>query len=170
MLLGSFLNRLFVFGIVATQMTFVLGCGGGPSDPLSKIKKEPTGGVKGVIQIDGSPKSAVRVFAFKADNLPNGKVDPSGAGSANMTTTVDGGKFSFTTYAKDDGLLEGDYVLALFWNGDSPSMDLSPENTRETKEAAAFNRKYSNPAKSEIKFSAKKETPVDLGVLELKSK
>lgn len=166
---ASLSSRRLVLCLIAAQMSLVLGCGGA-RDPLSKIKKDPTGVVKGVVQIDGSPKPGVRVYAFKEDNQQGGLVDPTNNMANNMTTSGEGGAFAFTTYEARDGLPEGNYALAFFWNGEQLSMEISSDNVRTTKEAAAFNKKYGNPAKSEFKFTAKKGTPVDLGVLDLKTK
>ena len=167
---GIPLNRQFALLLIVAQISFVLGCGGGKGDPLKNIQKESTGVVKGEIHIDGQPKNGVRIYVFKEDNVPNGPVDPSNNMANGMTATGADGKFVFTTYSAFDGLPEGNYVLAFFWNGDGLSDEVSSDNLRTTKEANLFNKKYGNPAKSTFKVTAKKETPLDLGVLDLKTK
>jgi len=156
-----------IFSMVLTT-TFFGGCGHTPPKPKNQL---PTTPVTGTIHINGEAMAGVRVFAFrsdKPDSFYDTEVDASPAGGQ-VALSSTGGKFQFTTYTVGDGLPEGEYVFAFYWDGGGAEV-LGSDERKISPAARTFAKKYGNPKKSDIKCTCKKGTPVDLGVLDLKTK
>lgn len=127
---------------------------------------EPTFPVSGIVQIDGKPTEGVRVMMFPADKIPDW-VDPN-LGALHQATTDAQGKFEITTYKTADGAPAGNYVVCFYWEGNPKVVPFAnPDEPAIDPVAATFNRKYGNPAKSEIKPTVEEGKPTDLGTLQL---
>jgi 5-hydroxyisourate hydrolase-like protein (transthyretin family) len=81
----------------------LVGCGSGSS-------RLPTYPVHGEISCGGKPAVGVGVYLLRAD----GKTVPEMPMNPRAVTGPDG-RFAFTTYDKDDGAPEGEYVVTLHW-------------------------------------------------------
>lgn len=146
------MKLLNLFTLTVTLLS-LSGCGGA-EEPFTK----ETFPVKGKITIDGNPPgSPVQVNCH-----PLGEIDKEHPTVSGCNTTEDGA-FEISTYTSGDGMPEGDYALTFAWqkfNTFSRSFG-GPDKLK---------KRYSNPKKSEITFSVKPGEPVDLGVIELKTK
>lgn len=165
-----------VMAIVAL-MGLVGGCSGkAGSAKLPVVGNPGVVPVKGIVQIDGQPAAGVWVQMINTSNPEKVPAEPvSRASRPDLQAMVNSGaitdkdgKFNAMTHKAGDGVPEGDYVVAFFWDGgaDTPEGADAPAVNRRGR---AFNEKY-QASKSEIKFTAKKGEPKDLGVIDLKTK
>jgi len=155
-----------VLMLLMLQLTVVPGCSKGPPP----IEKKPTSPVSGVLHIDGKPTASVQLYLHPADNAPSDQSTPFTASPSAVTD--DAGKFAFGTYDSGDGLPEGSYVISSYWDGGvvQPLIRDNDDPPKLPAGAEKFNRQYGSPAASKIKFTVEPGKPVDLGVLDLKSK
>ena len=157
--------------LLLLQCALVSGCFSGNSDPPMPKDAKPTYPVSGILHIDGKPTEGVNLFVnTAATNLSVDQSTPIMHAAAGITDTE--GKFSFSTYYANDGLPEGSYVISFYWADGVVPILIGNYDEPPTLGAAAnkFNEKYGVPATSEIKFTVEKDKPLDLGVLDLKTK
>lgn len=126
------------------------GCSGGRADPQMK-KVFP---VKGLIVVDGKPPmSPIQVVCHNVAGI-----DQKTPTVSQCDANPDGG-FELTTYKTGDGVPPGDYVLTFSWQqfNMKDRVYMGPDKLKD---------RYSDPKKSEFKFSVK-DQPVDLGEFKL---
>ncbi len=138
--------RFLAVTFLVSQL-ILLGCSkpprGGP-----RVKTHPA---SGIVHVDGSPQAAVLVECYPE---PGGTIQRPLAGH-----TDEEGKFVISTYESGDGLPVGEYALTFKWM-------VSQGLTAIDK----FKGAYSDPKKSEHKVTVTEGEPIDLGVIELKTK
>jgi hypothetical protein len=114
--------------------------------------------VKGRITVDGkSPSSPVKIDCHFL-----GTPDMEHP-TASSSVTVADGVFELSTYEGGDGVPVGEYALTYFW-GDFNLISMSYGGKDR------LNKRYSKPADSITKFTAEEGKPIDLGVIDLKTK
>jgi hypothetical protein len=161
--------RRLVPGLILCQLALIIGCKGDAPPP---VEKKPVFPVSGIVHIDGKPVANVNVFLNPQESAPS---DQSTIYTASAKAVTDeAGKFVFGTYAPGDGLPVGNYVMSFYWEG---GLQISPIAVRDTDDppklnaaADSFNRKYGTPSTSKQQFTVEDGKPVDLGVLDLKSR
>ncbi len=130
----------------------VLFCSCNSRDPNWKETFPATGEV----YVDGQPAARLRVTCVDVNGMD--KENP----TTSSATTDEEGKFEISTYEKGDGLPEGEYALTFMWGElNSISGYGGPDKLKN---------KYSDPKKSEHKFTVEEGKPTDLGRIELKTK
>jgi len=159
--------RRLVPGLILCQLALICGCKGDAPPP---VEKKPVFPVSGIVHIDGKPVANVNLFLSPQDAAPSDQTTIYTA-SANAVTD-EAGKFSFGTYAAGDGLPVGNYVISFYWDGGVviPMIRDNDDPPKLTPAADSFNRKYGTPANSKQQFTVEDGKPVDLGVLDLKSR
>jgi hypothetical protein len=140
--------------IVASML--LLGCSSKPSGP----PHEKTYPVVGAITVDGQPASGVAVTFNPEGDTPL---------KFRSSIATDGnGRFSMSTYQKNDGMPAGTYVLTFEW-----ARGLSEGGIQLGKEAEKLSDKlngaYLDPKKSQHKITVSADKN-DLGVIELSTK
>jgi hypothetical protein len=114
--------------------------------------------VKGKVTVDGkAPTSPIKidVHYLGAPDMEHP--------TASSGLTGEGGEFSLSTYDSGDGVPVGEYALTYFW-GDFNLVSMNYGGKDK------LNRRYSKAADSVSKFKAEEGKPIDLGVVELKTK
>lgn len=121
--------------------------------------RKPTSKVTGKLVIDGDePGSEVKI-----ECIPVAQADSDPAHfSMSTTMTQPDGSFEISTYQSGDGVPDGEYVLVIMWG----AMNVM---SRTYGGPDKLKGKYSDPKKSEIKFTVE-GAPVDLGDIELSTK
>ena len=153
-------------GMIAGLLSLCMlltGCGAGGSVPKEKRKMTP---VTGIVKVDGKPEKGISVSCFRADQVVDKPV-PSDFSSESAGVTDTEGKFAITTSAPNDGVPAGNYVLIF------RKLTMSRMGTKKQKLSSpekSFNDKYGNTAKSTVKLTVEEDKPMDVGVIELKSK
>lgn len=143
-----------ILGLVGLVGISSLGCG---SPPPPGPPRKPTYPIKGIVLVDGQPVEMLEVSCHDTKL-------PSDGNSVIATAYTDAeGKFELATYAAGDGVPEGDYVLTFLW-GEFNVISRSYGGPDKLKD------RYSSPKSSQVKFTVKKGTPVDLGKIELTTK
>lgn len=141
--------RWILLSVVAIAIS---GCGG------EKPFRKETSPVTGIIRVDGAtPDSEVQLTLQAVSGMDSQNPTLSRA------ATDASGKFSFATYAAGDGVPAGDYVLTASWQ----EFNIM---SREYSGPDKLNKRHSDPATSQFKFTVKAGEPLDLGVVELTSK
>lgn len=130
------------------------GCG-------KKDNRTKTYPVVGKVLVDGKPVEMIAVRCISASGMDKDNPTMSSA------FTDKDGRFEINTYEKGDGVPEGNYVLTFEWG----SFNMVSRGYGGDK----FKKKYSDPKKSEVKFTvsadkAEDGKPIDLGSIELKTK
>lgn len=114
--------------------------------------------VKGRITVDGkAPATPIKIECQNTGTLDN--VHP----TVSWCMTGDNGSFALSTYENGDGVPEGEYALTFLW-GEMNLVSMSYGGKDK------LNKKYTKPADSPAKFTAKEGTPVDLGEIALTTK
>lgn len=114
--------------------------------------------VKGTITVDGkTPTSPIKI-----DVHYQGAPDLEHP-TASSGLSADGGAFTLSTYATGDGVPVGEYALTYFW-GDFNLVSMRYGGKDK------LNKRYSKPEDSVTKFKAEEGKPIDLGVVDLKTK
>ncbi|MCS7237238.1 MAG: DUF4198 domain-containing protein [Thermoguttaceae bacterium] len=110
--------------------------------------------VRGQVLVDGKPAAMVQVICHTLGD--HGKLIP-------PVITDDQGFFRLSTYEQGDGVPAGaEYCLTFHWADFEPiSMSFRGEDK--------LKGRYSDPAKSTIKFRTERGKPVDLGQINLTS-
>ena len=116
--------------------------------------RKPTFPVTGTLVVDGSPAEDVQVTCY-----PVGGIDKENPTTSQSNTGKDG-TFKISTYAANDGVPEGDYVLTFFWGQTNV---FSKEYVGPDK----LNNRYRDPKNAKVSFTVKKGTPSKLGTVEL---
>lgn len=134
------LRPLGIFSLVGL---LIVGCGRPSSDIVP---------VRGRVLVDGKPGAMVQVTCHALGD--QGKMIP-------PTITDENGFFRLSTFEKGDGVpAGGEYCLTFRWADFEPiSMSFRGKDK--------LNDRYSDPAKSTIRFRAEKGKPVDLGEINL---
>jgi hypothetical protein len=112
------------------------------------------GGVKcypvhGSVVVNGQPADGVRVIFCPVSPMPPEMQKKLPAGLTNSE-----GKFSLTTFEKDDGAPEGEYKVTAQWYGNTTDKFGRPAVGDTDK----FNNRFTDPQKSEIKATVKGST------------
>ncbi len=113
--------------------------------------------ITGVVLIDGKPHELVAVRCHPTD----GSTDT--LRNIGQSFTDKQGKFAISAKNKGDGLPAGEYVLTFEW-GEMNLLSMQYGGPDK------FGGKYSDPKKSQVKFTVAENQPVDLGTIELTSK
>lgn len=160
------IRRRFVL-LAVIQMFALGGCWGGNT---YEPETPPTAPVTGTVTLDGKPTPGILVLLFPADNPPD-VVDPNVLSLSRGGTDANG-KFEITTFKSGDGAPVGEYLVAFYWAGNPKIDPLANADEQPVDPAAAkFNKKYGNASKSILDpVKVEEGKPVDLGVIELKSK
>lgn len=117
-------------------------------------KQVPVYPVKGQVTVDGKPAANVRIKA-----VPASAVDAGGREKNIGVTTADDGKFELSIYSGKKGIPEGEYAL---------TFTLPEFNVPNAQfEGDDLNGRYDTVEKSPKKFKVEKDSPVDLGTIEL---
>ncbi len=127
------MNSFLVVGVVSLGLVFTNGCGGGgPTNP-------PTHPVSGTVTLGGTPVADATVtFSPSAGQRPaNGKTDSAG-------------RYTLSTFGKDDGAMEGDYGVRVVKyestdeaaSGDVDSDDYDPTAVSDTGPKNELDEKY----------------------------
>jgi hypothetical protein len=159
--------RRLVSGLILCQLALICGCKG---DAPPAVEKKPVFPVTGVINIDGKPTANVHVFLNPQESAPS---DQSTIYTSSAKVVTDeAGKFAFGTYGPGDGLPVGNYVMSFYWEGGVvvPMIRDNDDPPKLNAAADSFNRKYGTPSTSKQQFTVEDGKPVDLGVLDLKSR
>lgn len=131
---------------------FAIGCSKPPGPPRKETYK-----VKGMVTVDGkAPGSAIQIGCVNVAGMD------SAMPTVSQTETKEDGSFEIATYSKGDGVPVGDYHLTFVWQEFSLM-------SRGYSGPDKLNKRYNDPAKSEIKFSVVDKS-VDLGKIELTTK
>lgn len=138
--------------VVLSLLSISVGCAK-KEEPFRKT----TTGVTGQILVDGEPVPATKPLKIDCHNVAGFDQEHPTVSSC---LTGEDGKFQISTYSTGDGVPEGDYVLTFLWG----KMDLIAGSYGGPDQLKG---KYSDPGKSEVKFTVKKGEPVDLGKIEL---
>jgi 5-hydroxyisourate hydrolase-like protein (transthyretin family) len=129
---------------------FCAGCGQSGPDRV------PTYPVVGKVLVDGEP---VEMLAIRCVRLSEAdKENP----TLSQAFTAADGSFKIGTYESKDGVPEGEYALTFQWG----EWNLYSHSYGGDK----LNDRYSDPAKSEIKFEVVPGEPTDLKTIELTTK
>ncbi|HAH47385.1 hypothetical protein [Gimesia sp.] len=140
--------------LCATLFPLMFSACGSVEEPHTK----ETFPVTGKITVDGQePGSPIKITCHKLDEIDTEHPTISGSQTAND------GTFEISTYTSGDGMPEGEYALTFLW-GKMNMMSRSYGGPDKLK------KRYTNPEKSEIKFTVEPGKPVDLGVIELTTK
>jgi len=114
--------------------------------------------VKGTITVDGkAPTSPIKidVHLLGAADLEHP--------TASSGLSDDKGAFVLSTYDTGDGVPVGEYALTYFW-GDFNMVSMRYGGKDK------LNKRYSKPEDAVTKFKAEEGKPIDLGVVDLKTK
>lgn len=140
-----------VTGVFCLSLVLV-GCGGDNGPPRKQTFK-----VTGKVTVDGAaPSFPIQITCHSLSGT-----DPQMPTASECQTNPDG-TFEIATYQSGDGVPAGDYVLTF------ASRDINMM-TRTYSGPDKLNNRYSDPQKSEFKFSVK-DKPVDLGEIQLTTK
>ncbi len=148
----------FPFHLVRVACVAVLivawcsGCRHAGPDPLSVYP------VKGEVFVNGKPAEGA-VIAFH----PQERTDWKSTTSRGVVTKE--GSFSLTTYAKDDGAPEGEYVVTVYW----PARLLDPSGEGGDLPADKLENRFINSGKSKLRAQVGREA-VTLARVDLKAK
>ena len=129
----------FLFlGILSLGLLCTNGCGGGPSNP-------PTHPVSGTVTLGGTPVADASVtFSPSAGQKPaNGKTDSAG-------------RYTLSTFDKNDGAMEGDYgvMIVKYQSSDAAatadvdSDDYDPTAVNDAEPKNELDEKYERPETS----------------------
>lgn len=143
-------NSLFRLVVLATVAVCGVACS------KQQGNRKETFPVVGVVYVDGEP---VGQLAVRCANIEG--IDKQNPTISSCFTDQDG-SFQINTYEQGDGVPEGTYVLTFQWG----ELNLFSKSYDGDK----LNGRYSDPEKSEVKFTVKKGEPVDLGAIELTTK
>jgi hypothetical protein len=113
------------------------GCGGG------QPKRKPVFPVRGELYVNGQPAGGAMV-SF----VPAGERDNPRAMRSQGKAGADG-VFQLTTYDKDDGAPEGDYVVTVYWPGARPARPGGDEE--ETLPPDRLQLRFATPAGSVLR-------------------
>jgi len=132
----------------------LVGCSSSPPPGGVHVQTYP---VKGVVRVDGEPTSGVLV-TFLPEH------DSAAIKFQTFATSVDGGKFSASTYKAGDGLPAGVYKLTFRMDESEPTTvgDRTPKDRLQGA--------YSDPATSTYEVSVVKGGKTDFGVFDLSTK
>ena len=131
--------------VAATLCLLLCSCGGDEG-----FRKE-TFPVSGEVHVDGQPAAQLAVVCHDVKGLD--AEHPTGSSGL----TDDNGKFEIGTYEGGDGVPEGEYVLTFTWK----KRDILQGNPDKLKD------RYSDPTKSEQRFTVEAGKPTELGRIEL---
>ena len=120
------------------------------------VRKE-TFPVTGQVYVDGQPAAELVVTCHDVKGLD--KENP----TLSSAITGQDGKFQIATYEAADGVPEGDYVLTFEWKERNLMKGgfSGPDK---------LNGRYTDPQKSETRFTVEQGKPTDLGQIELSTK
>lgn len=144
--------RLTASLLLVCSSALTLGCGD------SAPPRKPVAKVFGKVTVDGVPP----VTPIKIECISVQGVDQANPTFSRCMTETGGG-FEISTYEKGDGVPGGDYALTFFWG----EMNLI---TRSFGGDDKLGNRYDTVEKSPVKFSVKSNDPIDLGVIDLKTK
>jgi len=118
--------------------------------------KKPLTKVKGIVHVDGVPAAQVNVTCN--DVMGIDKTEPT------VTTAITNadGSFALSTYETGDGIPAGEYTLTFFW-GELNVMTMTVGGPDK------LNNRYAD-VKNGIPLKVESSEPVDLGVINLKTK
>lgn len=177
MSLTSTVIRAAVVSSLVVSASFIAGCSGKPAPPkLPTIGNPGVVPVTGTVTVDGQPTAGVWVQVIPTANpekIPGEPVTRNSPPNLQIMVTSSGasgpdGKFSVFSQKPGDGVPEGDYIVAFSWDGGAETQ-AGAESVAINRRGRIVNEKY-QASKSEVKFTAKKGTPVDLGTIDLKTK
>jgi len=131
----------------------VFFCSCGDAHP----EREETYPVAGEVYVDGNPAAGLQVTCHSVEGLDTEM------GWVCQGMTNEEGKFEINTYEAGDGVPEGDYVVTFLW-GKTNFASMQYGGPYQLK------GRYTDPKKSEHKFTAKKGEQTDLGRFELTTK
>ena len=133
---------------------FIAGCSRPHRPPITD--KVPLTHVKGVVVVDGEPKSGIHV-----QYVPQGEIAEKRERYLNRFFLLTGsrGTFSLSTYQNGDGIPAGEYVLEFKWI----EQQLSGERDK-------FNGYYSNVRSPFMTINVEENHDLDLGEIELKTR
>lgn len=137
----------------AISSLFCGGCGDG-----QQKNWKVTVPVKGRVLVDGAPGNVLAVECTSLTGMD--KANP----TVSTGMTDDDGNFTLSTYVAGDGVPEGEYALTFQWG--KMTNPYKPNSYAGDK----LKGRYKDAKKSEIKFTAKKGEPVDLGEIKLSTK
>lgn len=118
--------------------------------------RKPVTPVRGTVLVDGQGVKDVSIILHDLKGIDKNQPTKS------STITGEGGKFAFSTYEEGDGVPEGEYQMTFTWGKFNP---LAMQY-----EGDEFKGKYNDPTKSEHKVKVEKGKPIDLGIVDLKTR
>jgi len=136
--------------MMLTAAVFVAGCG------QSGPERIPTYPVVGRLLVDGEPAEMVAVHCVRLS-----EADKENPTESQCFTAADG-SFTIGTYESMDGVPEGEYALTFQWG----EWNLFSHSYSGDK----LNGRYSDPAKSDVKFEVVPGERKDLKTIELTTK
>ena len=147
--------NIHLIPLLAVSSILILSCSSGVEEPFTKT----TVPVIGKVTVDGQePGGSIQIKCFN-----KGETDQEHPTVSGGFTKKDG-SFELSTYTTGDGLPVGDYTLTFVWK----KLDLM---TRSYGGPDKLKKRYDDPKKSKIEVSVKEsEAPIDMGVIELKTK
>jgi hypothetical protein len=110
-----------------------------------RIVKKPVFPISGTLTVNQKPADQAKVIFYPANVAEQKEEWPFGYPNA-MTDAE--GNFKITTYGKDDGAPEGDYLVLVSWN------EGSGENVKDR-----LKNKYSDPKSAKQKVQVKADNP-----------
>ncbi len=119
--------------------------------------RKPTYPIQGEVYVDGQPAGQLAITCHDVKGLD--KQNP----TATAAFTDDAGKFRLSTYLSGDGVPEGEYVLTFLW-GRHNLITMTYGGPDKLK------NRYTDPKKSDVRFTVEKGQPLDLGRIELSTK
>jgi prepilin-type processing-associated H-X9-DG protein len=121
-------------------------------------KHEPAVPVRGSILVDGKPAVGA-IACFHPRN------DPSPRAQRSYGRVGRNGAYSLTTFAKDDGAPQGEYVVTVYWadGGGEPHGGEETSSLRPDLLHGRFAARESSPLRATIGDKAVEFAPLDLG-------
>lgn len=142
----------WMVGLAGFLALSLLGCGGYSGPPRKETVR-----VKGKLTVDGgAPGAMLQITCHNKAGMDTQMP------TLSQSMSEPDGSFEIATYEKGDGVPPGDYALTITWlEFNTMTMSFGGKDK--------LNKRYDDPAKSEIKFTVK-DKPVDLGEIKLTTK
>ena len=154
--------RRFASLFVVLAIFGLPSCGGAKKKaPVSKLDKVPVTPVKGIINVDGTPKPGIQ-----CQFVPQDELAAKWNGRKFASITNDAGEFNVNAYQDEKGLPAGKYAVTFIW----PTETMKKRSQKELEASDQLKKKYLNVTPNSKRVEVEEGKPLDLGTIELTTK